>query len=65
MAIDWLGKIKGGINELEKWLEMIFVKEHNFLLVFDSERVAHFLLVNARLALFAWFLAEIKELWNV
>ena len=67
--MDWLGKIKGGINELEKLLERVFVKDHKILLLFLSERAAHFLRVKARLALiivlFAWFLADMNVLQSV
>ena len=35
VALDWLGKIKGGINELEKLLEVLFVKDHKILPLFD------------------------------
>ena len=66
--MDWLGKIKGGINELEKLLEILFVKNHKISLLFDSERAAYFLRVKHAwlfLCFFAWFLAEKNELWNV
>ena len=38
VAMGWLGKIKGGIDELEKLLEMLFAKDHKILLLFDSKR---------------------------
>ena len=68
VAIEESGSIKGGVEELEKLLEMFFVRDHRSFVLFDSERPAHFRLMKARLAplslAFERFRAEIKFLWE-
>ena len=67
VAIELFGKIKGGVEEWEKLLERFLVRDQSNLVLLDSERPAHLLLIKARLASLSLalerFRAEIKFLW--
>ena len=69
MAIELSGKIKGGINEFEKLFEILLLRDQRILVLFESERSAHFRLMKARLTLLiirlVRFLADMKFLWEV
>ena len=69
MAIELLGNIKGGINEFEKLLEILLLRDQRILELLESERSAHLRLMKARLTLLiirlVRFLADMKFLWEV
>ena len=69
VAIELFDKIKGGVEEWEKLLERFLVRDQSNLVLLDSERPAHFLLIKARLASLSLalerFRAEIKFLWVI
>ena len=69
MEIELSGKIKGGINELEKLLEILLLWDQRILELFESGRSAHFRLMKARLTLliirYVRFLADTKFLLEV
>ena len=50
VAIELSGKIRGGITDFEKLFEMFLLRDQRILLLFESERSAHFRLMKVRLA---------------
>ena len=57
VATESSGKIRGGIKEFEKLLEILLVRDQSILVLFESERSAHFCLMKTCLTLliYPWF----------